>query len=34
MKGVVTIRGLEPETVIGCYDWSALLSSDLSLILL
>lgn len=21
MKGVVTIRGLEPETVIGCYDW-------------
>ena len=21
MKGVVTIKGLEPETVIGCYDW-------------
>jgi len=21
MKGVVTIKGLEPEAVIGCYDW-------------
>ena len=21
MKGVVTIKGLESETVIGCYDW-------------
>ena len=22
MKGVVTIKGLEPEAVIGCYDWA------------
>jgi dihydroneopterin aldolase len=21
MKGVVTIKGLKPEAVIGCYDW-------------
>lgn len=21
MKGVITIKGLEPEAVIGCYDW-------------
>ncbi len=21
MNGVVRIRGLQPETIIGCYDW-------------
>ncbi|MBL6704152.1 MAG: dihydroneopterin aldolase [Luminiphilus sp.] len=31
MKGIVRIRGLQPEAVIGCYDWERTIKQRLSI---